>query len=279
MNREATRNSRFTLAVVGLVFGLFTAGCTNPGHISKNWAGYIKAADASDPWYHVSGSFTQPDAHDIQGSPECTLALEVSWIGLGGFGGSQKLVQTGTGMTWDNRSGGSPVKSFFAWYEIFPAQSTLQVIDLSISPEDAISLNINYDPVGNPSGNPPTPPQVTFLISAPSGSKTTVKDLPNADFDGSTAEWIDESPTLLASVPKRPNGYSYLANFDHVSWTGANVRRLPSSATPEPLGSQSTGYIDNTIWYDIGSRPTPPPLAFPDGPSSVTSFTDKWAHC
>jgi hypothetical protein len=269
---------KFSSSVSFAILGLLLLGCTRSN--SYNWAGYIKDSDNGN-WRTVYGSFTQPSANPIGAPAVCRQTAEVSWVGLGGdatYDAYHNLAQIGTALTATGEPG-QPIESqdLYAWYAVITPDDHddfHSIAGLTVTGDDTISVGVHYEDIEH------TPDPEVIMSIAVNGVSNPAVHVPRGwpGVDGHTAEWIDEAPKITSSgYQKRPNDYAYLTNFDHVSWSDANARDGTGIGTPVPLNAGD--YRDVSMWYDIGSRPTPPPLALPDGPSSATSFTNRWTHC
>jgi Peptidase A4 family len=154
--------------------------------VSSNWAGYVvtgpgSTATTASPamtYTDVTGQWVEPKA-------VCTgVATSVAlWVGLGGYStDSQALEQTGTSA--DCGANGTP--SYYAWYELVPANSV--TIKLKIFPGNVIASSVVV------SGNSILV-QVTNRTRGTRFTRRLTTDAP----DLTSAEWIAEAPAECSS--------------------------------------------------------------------------------
>jgi hypothetical protein len=222
---------------------------------SYNWSGY---ADTGPVFTAISAQWVVPTVQASQ-----TAQYSSTWIGIDGFtNGDNSLIQTGTAQ---ETSGGET--DYYDWYEILPAGA----IPIStVSPGDHMGASV-YELVPG-----------TWMISITDNTSGSVFTQPFAySAADSSAEWIEEAPTLNA------NQQSTLADFGSASFSNmADTNSNPSSVTPTSLDMinragdtiASPGSIANNAFTVTYSGPLPaPPVVEPTtttvsvSPSSSTS--------
>jgi len=218
-------------------------------YTSHNWAGYV-AQGVTGSYIGLEADYVQPGYK----STACTGAQMASWIGLGGTqSGTDGLIQMGTVVT------SSGIR---AWYEYLNTANTnppVFITGFQVSAKDRLHFYI----VRLPSDGYTT---FSFLNL----SSTTNNFLPvhittaTSYYDGSTAEWIIERPTLSQG------GFTPLANYGSISWTNMNVQ-VPAG-TYQTLGSQSVKVVDM-----VSTQGTLLDNAI--GLTSATSGGDSWVAC
>lgn len=150
-------------------------GSTGPayGWTASNWSGY--AVDAGT-YHSITGQWVVPTVSPAKGS-----TYSSSWIGIDGFNNSS-LIQTGTEQ--DYTAGGA---QYYAWWEILPAAET-QIPD-PVSAGDHMTASITNDNNG------------TWTITLNDTSKGWTFTTTQAySGPGTSAEWIEEAPTIGGRV-------------------------------------------------------------------------------
>jgi hypothetical protein len=166
---------------------------------SQNWAGYAILSNLTEPQpvvTGVSGSWIVPS---VEASGRDTFSGV--WIGVGGYGSDETLVQAGTEQ--DSVRG---LTSYSAWFEILPAQH-VSIPQLSIGPGHQVQASISLvDPFLN---------QWTIdLVDVSTGQDFHRTLVYNSS--RSSAEWIIERPTIN-------NAISSLANFGNATFSGCKA--------------------------------------------------------
>ncbi len=164
---------------------------------TTNWAGWI---DTGTTFSVADGQWTVPS---VQPSQAAEYSSE--WVGIGGVSESD-LVQTGTS---EVTAGGAT--SYFAWYEMLPANSV--TISGPVSPGDVILASIAEN----------SPGVWTITIEDQTENWTYQHAFAYAA-SALSAEWIQEAPTINGSQ-------STLANFGSASFTSLGVSGADLSAT------------------------------------------------
>jgi hypothetical protein len=148
---------------------------------SLNWAGY--AVTPGSGVTAVDSTFTVPTAGSVP------PGFSATWAGIGGYSTSD-LIQAG--VSEQSLPSNSVLgDQYYAWYEILPASET-QLSgctgdpNCTVNPGDSITVDIH-----NVSGN-------TWSVNVSDvGHWTYSNDLTYASSE-SSAEWIQEAPTLVA---------------------------------------------------------------------------------
>jgi len=175
---------------------------------STNWSGYANYEPLAP--YNSSKSFvlaewTVPFAQQAFGV--CTGGWEYSseWPGFDGLG-SNDVLQAGSESDAYCLNGAT--QQFYSlWYEWYPAAS-VRITNLSIAPGNLIEAYIWYSTTA-PLGN-------AYLVNLTNNTSTYIGFNPPAGttFQGTSAEWIVEAPTVNSSQ-------SLLTNYTVVPWNYA----------------------------------------------------------
>lgn len=214
---------------------------------STNWAGY-----AYCPAFNGTGCPTPAATNKVVGvqgswvvptiaSPGSPGAMAATWVGIGGVG-SNDLVQAGVD---ENVASGST--SIQPWWEMLPAPSTQVTLapHSTISPGDAMFVQILY--VGLTSGGYQ---QWSFLLrdnttaSMWTGTETCGAGCTASTF--STAEWIEETPTLFGLPVQLPAFAS--VRVTHAAFLSATGSWTPLSASTTPLIDLS---LENPLYSSV----------------------------
>jgi hypothetical protein len=268
--RQALAMLVVSLLGVALVGAAFAAPTTTES-ISSNWSGYAAiglsssgaTADPSMSFTDVTGTWTQPTA-------TCTPGRSTSaafWVGLGGYSDtSQALEQTGTEVDC-NLDG---TASYFAWYELVPANSV--PLKLKISPGDVITASV----VVNGSS---VLVQLKDRTRHTSFTKRLTMSSPAPDL--TSAEWIAESPDLCDRLNRCVS--ATLTNFGSVTFSkiaaignaqpgrlsAAGWQSTPISLVPEARHARFFGGGTHASGARAGATSAAPAA---DG----SSFTVNW---
>jgi len=148
---------------------------------SLNWAGY--AVTPGSGVTAVDSTFTVPSAGTVP------PGFSATWAGIGGYTTSD-LIQAG--VSEQSAPSNSVLgDQYYAWYEILPASET-QLSgcagdpNCTVNPGDSITVDIH-----NVSGN-------TWSINVSDTGHWTYSDTLTYASSESSAEWIQEAPTLVA---------------------------------------------------------------------------------
>jgi len=217
---------------------------------SNNWTGYVSEEGQSNYYTNVQATWTQPSI----GSTSCSNATHSTWVGIGGYIGSNQLLQAGTDQ--NNQ----------AWFEYLgPSGSVPQQIfpnNITINSGDSVLAGTAY-----------TPNQAWFLVQDQTTGESTMAGVSGASpfYDGSSVEFIDERTEPCNNCTPNP-----LADYSTTSWAGAeaatgNGYKNPASTLP---GLQYLNmYNQNSNSYDL--------LASVSGGSnsSPDAFQTMWKNC
>jgi hypothetical protein len=178
--------------------------------LSTNWSGTVVTAPRSTSgvptttFTTVLGTWTVPSV-----AKSTRTSYSSTWIGLdGGVTTSNQVEQIGTEEDMNCGSlpaGGctTPAPAYYAWFELFPDPS-VQINSVLINPGDQIFARVEYVRMTN---------RVDFFISDYStNTLTNFQVAAKYGAPGTTAEWIQERPTIGKVLPA-------LANFGQVQVT------------------------------------------------------------
>ncbi len=201
---------------------------------SLNWAGYAVTPGAGVT--AVNSTFTVPSAGLLP------PGFSATWAGIGGYSTSD-LIQAGVG---EQSLPSNPLlgPQYYAWYEILPASET-QISGCSGDPNCTVSPgdNVTVD-IHNVSGN-------TWSVGLTDTGHWTYSTQLQYTSSGSSAEWIQEAPTLVAvqTLPA-PVG---TAHFGPTStYTQAGTVR-PIAAGNPTLINESPGLLNLATTSPLGS--------------------------
>ena len=224
---------------------------------SANWAGY-EDTGAGAQFTEVTGSWVVPTVAENPYGDSST------WVGIDGIQSQGDLVQAGTDQSW-SASGAL----YYAWYELLPQAS----VELGlVSPGDHITVKIDEVQTG------------TWTISVDDLTQdTNWTNSVSYSAPGTTAEWVEEAPTLSYD-----NSVETLADFGTVAFSNMAVEGPgTASATGSPIYMVNSSHIiAYATQYDAGTdsfnvvygAPSSPPGSGQDGvpiapPSSSTGAT------
>jgi hypothetical protein len=182
-----------------------------------NWSGY-EDLNSSRSWYTmVAADLVQP--YWNYNSP--ANAEVVSWVGLGGNGYTDQLVQCGTEMGWHPST---PTTGYYAagvcsaWYEYLPYDpTTINVLPFTINSGDQINMMTTWNPTYEINGVHYPATFVVWDWTTMSHFNIVVPDPNNQGYDGGTAEVVDERPGLS------DGGYTPLADFGTDNWSNCEA--------------------------------------------------------
>ena len=147
------------------------------GWASSNWSGYAVSSSDSGAFSSVSGEWTVPAVQPSSGT-----SYSSSWVGIDGFNNSS-LIQTGTEQDYVNGRA-----TYYAWWEILPAAETV-ITAFAVSPGDSIGASIV------PAGSGHWTITITDQTRGETFHTTQAYSGP-----GTSAEWIEEAPTIGGHV-------------------------------------------------------------------------------
>jgi hypothetical protein len=191
---------------------------------SLNWAGY--AVTPGSGITAVSGTFSVPAAGELP------PGFAASWAGIGGFSSSD-LIQAG--VSENDAVGGALLGGQYnAWYEILPASETPisgcsgNVPSCAVNPGDKVTVNIS-----NAGGN-------TWDISLVDAGNWSWSISLNYASSGSSAEWIQEAPTLavVQTLPADVGTVSFgpTSNYTQGGSTHTIAAGNPTLINESPVG-------------------------------------------
>ncbi len=209
---------------------------------SHNWSGDV---DFGPTFTGASAQWVVPAVQ-----PSQSAQFSATWVGVDGAS-NMNLIQTGTAQ---ETSGGST--DYYAWYEILPANATYL---WSVAPGDHMAASVQQ----NSPGSTAWTISITDVTSHLSSTQQVQYDGP-----GSSAEWIEEAPTVNGQQSTLANyGSAQFTNMGEGTTGPASVTHTPvymvnSSnavvASPGPLANGSFA-----ITYDgQGAAPTPGPHGY-----------------
>jgi hypothetical protein len=179
---------------------------------STNWFGYNQGIlEKGAPFSSIAGDWTVPTATLHSGASDNSS----TWIGIGGgcldtacTATDATLIQAGTEQ--DATTGGA---SYYAWWEVIPAPS-LQITTMTVGAGDRMHVSIGQ-----------LAPEVwTITVADTSRGETFTQTVPYAS-TMATAEWIEETPTLIGTSP----GLASLPNLSTVPFDLALVNGAPAN--------------------------------------------------
>jgi Peptidase A4 family len=158
--------------------GTVTAAATS-GWASRNWSGY---AVTGSGFTRVTGSWRVPSVARTK-----PATYSASWVGIDGFNNGN-LIQAGTSQDWSKAAGAA---RYYAWWEILPAAETpIPATVITVRPGDLIRVSITK---GSPSWT------ITLANVTRGQSFTTLQHYTGP---GTSAEWIEETPTIGRRIAK-----------------------------------------------------------------------------
>lgn len=174
---------------------------------SSNWAGIV--GYWASKFVAVQGDWVQSHVHDC--GCGTTDTDESSWSGIGGWGGSQSLIQEGTSMQGTG--------SMFAWYEYLHACSTS-----GCNPPELIMRSVPVSggmQVHTYTAYQTSNSQANFLVCANGTCQSIVATLDSSYYQGLYAENIDERPSYGCGT--NCSYYKPLTNFLYNDWTNSEA--------------------------------------------------------
>ena len=211
----------------------------NYGWASSNWSGYA-ITGGTGAFHAVTGSWKVPAV-----SATRKASYSSNWIGIDGFNNSN-LIQTGTESDYYNGSA-----HYAAWWEILPASETV-IPSITVRPGDTFSANITKG-----TGSSWT---ITLTDTSSGKSFTTTQSYSGP---GTSAEWIEEAPTVGGHVatlahygqatfdPGTVNGGNPHLSFSN---SGDMIQGRSQVSTPSTPDSDTDGF---NVAYG-SSQPSPP---------------------
>jgi hypothetical protein len=158
--------------------------------LSTNWSGQLATGGT---YTSVQGSWTVPTVPNISEAD-----YSASWIGIDGTT-SSTLIQTGTAQQTGN--GESP--QYYGWYELLP--NFEQPLPNLVEPGDSMTASITE-----------TSKNIWKIVLTDTSEAWTFQTTQTYKTPGTSAEWIEEAPTI--------NGLqSTLADYGSTTFTGMAV--------------------------------------------------------
>lgn len=248
-----------------------------------SWSGYAVTAEA--PYTSASASWQVPDvSYDGRQTPY-GYEYVLNWTGVGGYG-DQTLIQLGT----ESVVSTAGAKTFYTWYELYPAVS--QGVALTVKPGDIVTASLQCTANCSPSQT-----QTWQLTLADDTSGAAWTQSVSYQSSMASAEWITEPPYYNGFLPLAD--YTQ-ATYDPVEANGTNPNLSLSAngiimqgswgQTSNP-SAPANGDVFSTCWGGgttltpcaAGSFTVPPPVvtaslsASPTSVSSGQSSTLSWS--
>jgi hypothetical protein len=205
--------------------------------ISTNWSGYADVPLEEGQYFSsVSTTFRQPKLT----CPGVKDQFTSNWVGLDGFV-TDSVEQTGTMAYCAGKKHKTP--EYFAWYEMYPAQASIEVF--SVHPGDLIHASVTSTGTGG----------FTMTVTDATTGKTKVHsatcspDTSSETCLSQSAEWIIERPGLCNNAGTK----CYLAELADFHSTQMREDTASVSSAPGVAGSpQSAASFPNWPIYMIG---------------------------
>jgi len=248
---------------------------------TSSWSGFAVTARA--PYTSASATWQVPDASYDGGKTPYGYEYVLNWTGIGGYGDST-LIQLGT----ESMVSTSGAKTFYTWYELYPAVS--QNVGLTVKPGDIVTASLQCTAACSPSQK-----QTWQLIISDNTTGAAWTQSLQYQSSMASAEWIVEPPYYNGFLPLADYGQ---ATYDPVEANGTNPNLSLSTngiIAMDQWGETSTpsaaanGDVFSTCWGSgsltpctAGSFTTPPPattvslLASPASISPGQSSTLSW---
>lgn len=202
------------IAVVALLLVALPSSVSAAPQVSKsyNWSGYVAKGGG---YTNIEGSWTVAPGYDTKHS----MSANAAWIGIGGFDGTNNLIQTGTRtLKWNGKI------TYKAWYELLPAPPVS--FSLVIRPGDVVKASIVETS---------THEWTITLRNQTTGKSESVAVYYKSN--KSSAEWVVERPssngTLVALTP-----------FDEFSFFGVAAIRNGKAVTPVTAAAKKLTLIE-----------------------------------
>ena len=201
---------------------------------SLNWAGY--AVTPGSGVTAVDSTFTVPTVGS--GPP----GFSASWAGIGGYNTSD-LIQAG--VSEQSAPSNSVVgPQYSAWYEILPASETpisgcSGDPNCTVTPGNSITVNIH-----NVSGN-------TWAIDMSDAGHWTYSNTLTYASSESSAEWIQEAPTLVAQTTPAPVGTVHFGPTS--TYTAAGTTSTIAAGNPTLINESPSGGVNEATTSPLAS--------------------------
>jgi hypothetical protein len=233
---------------------------------SVNWSGY---GQFGSRYHSITADWVVPTASPHRGGES---EYSATWAGIGGgclnaqcSQTDSTLIQAGTDQDVVYDLLGGTTTSYSAWYELIPNGAvSISPSDLPVAPGDSMHLDIHENGSGSQNWTislENVTQQRTFSTSA------------NYQSSYATAEWVEESPTVVAVQVPPTLGSSPLPDlstvtFDLASTNGTGANLAPSQqiemkdtsgnvvATPSAPDAEADGF--DLCTYSSTCPPTGP---------------------
>ena len=167
------------------------------------WSGYVVG---SGPYTFVTGTFTVPGL-----LPSASRTDLAEWVGIGGYYGTDPLIQAGVWETYDP-SAAQPF-SCNAWWEVLPTGAA-QFVDLPVAPDDTVTVRIGQEPNG----------QWVILLTNDVSGESYPPIQTSYSGPGTSAEWIVEVPVSATNGGQLAFGhYTSDVAFTRLGFTGSDT--------------------------------------------------------
>jgi Peptidase A4 family len=163
---------------------------------TSSWSGY--AVTAAKPYTSASATWQVPDVSYDGGKTPYGYEYVLNWTGVGGYGDST-LIQLGT----ESMVSTSGAKTFYTWYELYPAVS--QNAGLAVKPGDIVTASLQCTAACSPSQK-----QTWQLTISDNTTRAAWTQSLQYQSSMASAEWITEPPYY--------NGYLPLADYDQATY-------------------------------------------------------------
>ncbi len=213
------------------------------GSSSGNWSGYVKTGSN---FSSISATWTVPTVS----STGSTNSASSTWVGIDGWSNSS-LIQSGTEQDWN---GSTKSASYYAWWEILPANETF---GFSVSPGDNIVAYINKANATQ---------WTIYLLDRNNGK--TISQTESYSGPRTSAEFIQEATTENGSIAplahdSTVNFYNTRVNGNSPSLTSSEVVTMDQNSsqvsTPSGLNEAANGF---SVKYGASAPSAPTTPAF-----------------
>ncbi len=202
---------------------------------SLNWAGY--AVTPGSGVTAVDSTFTVPAAGALP------PGFSATWAGIGGYNTSD-LIQAGVG---ENSTPSDPLvgPQYYAWYEILPAAETpisgcSGDANCTVTPGDVITVNIH-----NISGN-------SWSVNLSDSGKWSYSTTLTYASSESSAEWIQEAPTLVA-VQTIPSAVGTVHFGPTSTYTLGGTTNTIAAGNPTLINESPVGVVNEATTSPLAS--------------------------
>lgn len=210
-----------------------------------NWSGYADSSSTAGEFSAVSGSWTVP-------AVTCTSEHRVQsqWVGFDGLTNGT-VEQAGTvSQCFEGQA------IYYTWWEMYPTQSTIQVVGTTVKPGDHIAASVRRTG---------TTYKLTLTDATTTGNNISQTETCAAStcLDES-ADWIVERNSFAST------GYAPLPPFKTTHFASASETAGGTKGTINSVSPNQITMVDSTDSYALASPGTVS--------STGTSFTDAWKN-